>query len=162
MEDYARLSLSNQFQAPKGSEEINFRNETTARDNVTSIEIRKFGITTTFPAKAEDNVAMAIAVLGVGRVTDDVEKRAQSFANDYESEEALLERAMISLRAAMLIRERNNVEEKRLTEDAYDLYKLVVAKEIPTLEQFSTSHYADLRAAWILKLETLRRASGSL
>jgi hypothetical protein len=167
MEKFEELGLTNQFRSPLAGLEINFRNEDVKRTNVSSIEITKLSLTgdkdlVVFPAKTEDNLAMAIAVLGVGRVTDAVEstaqRRADQILSDPDSDPAYVDAALaiavINLRAAMIIRERNSAEEKQLTEDAYALYRLAYPKSEKTFEVFECM---EMQRHWIANLRKVRQ-----
>lgn len=162
MEDYQTLGLTNQFKSPAGDHEINFRNDTKARTDVTSIEIlrRPSNVVTAFPAKAEDNVAMALAILGVGRVTDDVEHQAQQRAlmiedhNYGHTSDGVLVQAIIGLRAILIAQKHEEEVASKDIEDAYALYKLAYPKSSITRERFpemSTSEH------WISTLRKVRQ-----
>lgn len=148
MEKFEELGLKNQFSARTGNKELNLRNEDNKRDSVSSVEIviidklsgrSEAAIVKVDPA---DNLAMAISILGVGRVDDHVESRAQLMAGnmasaEQDAEAIMLDYALVNLRAAMILRERNSAEAKQELEDAYALYKLAYPNTEHTLETFS-------------------------
>lgn len=135
------------FKSTSSDRSISFSTD----DESSLILISRSGDTgTSIRLDAKDNVAMALAVLGVGRVTDRVEKRAR-VRTDY-TEEQLIEFAVTNLRAAMLLREQNTAEEKQLTEDAFVLYKLAYPETDFSLDEFIHNE----RNKWVEKLQTLR------
>jgi hypothetical protein len=156
-EYFETLGLTNQFQASQIKNlKLNFWNETEERTNVTSIEINQGGIRTVFPAKPEDNVAMALSILGVGRVTDEIEERAHEAASlgGGRSVEDLIEYAVINLRAALITRQQEQEAASKDLDDAYALYKLAYPKALKTLEEFkgvSVSHH------WLANLRKVRQ-----
>lgn len=117
-----------------------------------------------FPAKPEDDLAMAIAVLGVERVTDEVEEHAEYAADTGlgVTSEALLKSAVIDLRAAMILREREGIKQKKELEDAYALYKLAYPESGIGLAEF---YGCSLYKFWRANLRKVRKdptALGSL
>lgn len=163
MEYYQQLGLKNLFTNKAGNKEINFRNETNARDSVSSIEIRgEVGKwTKDFEAKTEDNVAMALSLLGVGRVTEDVEQQAHVRANFALDEnqpttiDGLLKTAVINLRAILIAQEKQQEQEKNLAADAWGLYKLSHPKSSVTVEEFKENQF--LQETWMVNLRNVRK-----
>ena len=156
MEKYEELGLKTSFESTVGSRVVSFRKDRSPWANVDTIEIRQDGD----PLRAiqtdpKDNIEMAIAVLGVGRVTDAVEDKAQGLATKSGyTEEQMLEYAVTNLRAAMIIRERDSAEAKKDLEDAYALYKLAYPDSQVKDYEFP-NHTA--RKFWIANLRKIRQ-----
>lgn len=163
MEYYQQLGLKNLFTNKAGNKDINFRNLGYNRDSVSSIEIRGEGGTWSkdFEVKTEDNVAMALSLLGVGRVTEEVEKYANARAymiNDERiniTEEDELEVAVTRLRGILIAREKQQEQEKNLAADAWGLYKLSHPKTSVTVEEFKENRF--LKETWMVNLRNVRK-----
>ena len=148
------LALQNIFTSPNGKNEINFRNKTNERDSVSSIEIKQGQNFVVLPIKTEDNVAMALALLGVGRVTPEIEGRAQNVTHSSVTEGQLIESAVTNLRAALLLREKEAVASVKDLDDAFALYKLSYPRAIVTRETFATGTMSEF---WTSNLRKLRQ-----
>jgi hypothetical protein len=154
------LGLSNIFTSTHGKDEINFRNKTNARDSVSSIEIQQGQQFVILPVKTEDNVAMALAVLGVGRVTDDIEEHAQARAtlladercSDTEDEQ--LNYAITNLRAILIAREKKAAASVKDLDDAYALYKLSYPKTNIARDEFEGM---GIFSFWLANLRKIRQ-----
>lgn len=147
-------NLTNQFKQTHGDREINFRNETSRRDNVSSIEIRTSDrITHAFTVDTEDNVAMALAILGVGRVTDEVEQVATE-AMDGKTTDELIRFAVVNLRAALILKEQEAATSAKELDEAYALYSLAYPKTDVTREEFPIQ---SLSSFWVGNLRTIRK-----
>lgn len=166
MEKYEELGLRNQFGAPDGSAEVNFRNGTDARDNVTSIEIRKpseMSRAISLTVDPADNIGMAIAVLGVGRVDEKVESRAKGYASEGSgyTEDEMVDVALVWLRAVMMRREKQEAERRGLIAkqgaDAYALYLLSHGGGVEVLESLEEFNRSAESVEWVNRLEGLRR-----
>lgn len=157
---------NNLFKSVKGDMEVNFRNKTDERDSVSSIEIRipqdnaygSWKMTEEFRVKPDDNVAMALAILGVGRVTDDVEHQAQQRAlmieddNYGHTSDGVLVQAIIGLRAILIAKQREEEAASKDIEDAYFLYLLAYPKGTGRVEFESTG----LKDHWVSVLRKVR------
>ena len=169
MEYYQTLGLTNQFENKVNGDSVNFRNEDYKRDNVSSIEITKgqpvgHPTPTThveFKANTDDNVAMALSLLGVGRVTEDVETRAHVRANFVINSNSsgtiddLLETAVLNLRAILIAREKQQEQERHLVADAWGLYKLSHPKSSVTVTEFKENKF--LQETWMVNLRNVRK-----
>lgn len=160
MENYQKLGLKNLFEPSKGSGTINFRNDTCARDSVSSIETKADnGTFVVFPIKTEDNIAMALALLGVGRVTDKLEERAQRRADciggglNPATTDDLLDTVVVNLRAILIAKQREEEAASKDIEDAYFLYLLAYPKGTGRVEFESTG----LKDHWVSVLRKVRK-----
>lgn len=155
-------NMFNEFEANVGPKTINFRNETSKRNNVTSIEIHNGGeVIKDIRIKPEDNAAMALAVLGIGRVTDEVEQLAHDAANG-KTEEELIRFAVINLRAIQLLREEKQSKLKKDLDDAFALYQLAYPDAAVTRSEFPDQ---SMHKFWLANLKKIRKdptALGSL
>jgi len=169
MEYYQKLDLRNQFQNEFTGDSVNFRNDTAARDNVSSIEITKRTPgwvapngtpLVEFKVDVEDNVAMALALLGVGRVTDDVEERASVRANfareNYQglTFDDLMDIAVVNLRAILIAKQREAEEASKDMKDAYSLYLLAYPKSNIVFDEFATTQ---INKHWLTVLRKVRQ-----
>ena len=168
MEYYERLGLTNQSQNKVNGDSVNFRNDTSARNNVSSIEITKKNPWVTpsgsqlieFKADTDDNVAMALALLGVGRVTDDVEERASVRANfareNYQglTFDDLMDIAVVNLRAILIAKQREAEEASKDMKDAYSLYLLAYPKSNIVFDEFATTQ---INKHWLTVLRKVRQ-----
>jgi hypothetical protein len=153
--------LCNEFEALSGTKTINFRNEGSKRDSVSSIEIHNDGEhIKDIRVKEEDNVAMALAILGIGRVTDNVERRAQDRAdlimneNSGSSIDGNLDQAIVNLRAILIAREKQAETFKKDLDDAYALYKLAYPDAAVTRSEFPDQSMSKF---WITNLSKIRQ-----
>lgn len=156
MEKFEELGLKTSFESRSSGRTVSFGTINRESDYANTISIREDGSPTRMIAtKVEDNLAMAIAVLGVGRVTDEVEETAQALANRNNfTEEEMIEYAVGNLRAAMIIRERNSEQEKKDLEDAYALYKLAYPDS--QVKDYEFPQYT-ARKFWIANLRKIRQ-----
>lgn len=154
---------NNIFTSPKGGHELIFRNADYTRTSVVGVEMfRKdymgnSAIHIDFPCKAEDNVAMALAVLGIGHVTDEVESRAQrtaAMATDFANEDALMEQAVSALRTIQILREAKAKESITEMDDAYAMYRLAYPDAMISREEFPGQ---SMHAFWITNLRKIRQ-----
>jgi hypothetical protein len=144
MEQYEKYGMTNQFESEIGKHRINFRNTDDERTEVHTIEIKRDDLDrlVVFPVKAEDNVPMALSVLGLGRVTQSVEERAKITAEQQPplmrrlTDDELIEEAVVRLRAVMIRREREQGAVEQELDDAYALYKLAYPQTNITREEF--------------------------
>jgi hypothetical protein len=149
---------TNLFKSKTRNKELNFRNETDERDNVTSVEIRTVkgaycvGMEE-IVIDPKDNVAMALSILGVGRLTPEVEELAKD-AMRGRNEAELIQFAIINLRAALLLREQEEAESQKDLDDAYALYKLSYPRAIVTRETFT---HESMSQFWLSNLRKLRQ-----
>jgi hypothetical protein len=162
----ASLGSKNLFTNSANSKELNFRNKTNDRTSVSSIEIRKLYPTggceslESISVKEEDNVAMAIAILGVGRVTDDVESEAKIRAemildaNYGHTEDGVLKQAIIALRSILIAREMEAAAATKDLDDAYALYKLAYPK---TTTEFESFKVLSMKDHWLSVLRRMRK-----
>lgn len=159
MEKFEELGLTNLFTGRFKERKLHLVNLTDERTSVSSMEIYRedrkgdcveSAVLAIDPA---DNLGMAVAMLGVGRVTEEVERRAQGLAGSFEgyTEEKLTQFAVTNLRAALIVRERNNTEEAKLTEEAFALCKLAYPDS--SITEFKNNASRDY---WVDRLRSLR------
>lgn len=154
--------LSNQFKALATDKMINFRNESMSRDNVSAVEIRGEAnhLLTEIVVDTKDNVAMALSMLGIGRVTDDAERSAQLRADMILAEdcdhsiEGVLKQAVINLRAILIAQEREKEASEAEIKDAYALYALAYPKTNIGFEEFKS---ATVHKFWLANLHKVRK-----
>lgn len=118
-----------------------------------------------------DNVPLAIAVLGTGRVTLDVEEDARKYAEEAlnygSSEDEIIEEALMKLRAIMLLREHRaeaadllkKASEKQM-QDAYALYLLSHEDGTEVLESVEEFARTTESGMWSSRLDWLRATTG--
>jgi hypothetical protein len=155
--------MYNEFEDKPGMKAVNFRNATTKRDNVTAIEIR-YGNEQIMSIRIEpeDNPAMALSILGIGRVTDEVEQLAHDAMSGGKTEEDLIRFAVINLRAIQLLREEKETATINEQKAAYELYLLAYPK---ATRDFLSFKELSLMDHWISVLRKMRQdptALGSL
>jgi hypothetical protein len=161
MEQFEKYGMTNQFESRVGNHTINFRNLDGERTDLHSIEIKRDDLDrlVVFPVKAEDNVPMALSVLGLGRVTQSVEERAKITAKQQPphmrrlTDDELIEGAVVRLRAVMIRREAE-AKEATLTEEAFALCKLVYPESRAT--EFKSPA---ARTYWVDRLTEMRNSS---
>lgn len=154
--------MSNQFTAKSGTMVVNFRNKTIARDSVDSIEIRDgSGTLKEIVVDTDDNVAMALAILGVGRVTDPLERQARDRAKTIESDsygadiDRVLAQAIVNLRAILIAKQREAEDSEQLIKEAYNLYKLSYPSSTKDLAMFTEQK--NNRDYWVATLKRIRK-----
>lgn len=135
---------------------LNVRNADSARTRVFEIELRSssHSILAEFQPKEEDQIPLALSILGVGRVNDEVEHHAADLLNTGRTEEDFLRFAVINLRAALLLREQKAKETAELAEQAYALYKLAYPK---TNIEFAEFVGASVGKFWVQNLKNIRK-----
>jgi hypothetical protein len=167
MKKHEELGLKTIFDGRFKERKLRFINLTDERTSVSSVEIYRLdrnGVcdeSSVLAIDPEDNIAMAVAVLGVGRVTDDIEAHAQMAAQtgDGATEEDLLKYAVINLRAAMIVRESNSEQAKKDLEDAYALYKLAYPNSGDMFEIFKEK---EIHKFWVANLRKMRKDPSAL
>lgn len=149
------LGMYNEFESDTGHRTVNFRNATESRTSTASVEIFDgHKITADLRVKAEDNIAMALSILGVGRVTDEVEYHAADLLNSGRTEEDFTRFAVINLRAALLLREKASKESEKDLDDAFALYKLAYPDAAVTRSEFPDQSMSKF---WITNLSKIRK-----
>lgn len=167
MENYETLGLKNYFEGKTGSGKhgdiykgtqpfLNVRNKGDDRTTVHEIELRNKDtwIIADFQPKEEDQILLALSMLGVGRVTDEVEYHAADLLNSGRTEKDLLRFAVINLRAALLLREQEAKESEKTMDEAYALYRLAYPDAAVTRSEFPDQSMSNF---WVATLQKIRK-----
>jgi hypothetical protein len=166
MEDFENLGLKNYFEGKPGSGAhgdiykgtqpfLNVRNKGDDRTTLFELELRtpNHNILAEFRPKEEDQILLALSMLGVGRVTAKVEEEADTLYNTY-NEEQLLERAVASLRAIQIARELKAKESEKTMDEAYALYRLAYPDAAVTRSEFPDQSMSNF---WVATLQKIRK-----